>query len=231
MHRLVGYVTDTVGKYGAGALLHDVQCRMINSIVQFQILKGIVVRLQDISDPSFLDDAGMDARFADCDELMVYARAGQHALTPAFLSEARQRGDRCYALFDGSELAAYGWYSTLPTQIDDYFMLHFDPRWTYMYKGYTAPEYRGRRLHAIGMCRALREVTQEGQAGLVSWIASNNFASLRSSLRLGYRVFGDAWLLRAGGVSWAYTTPGCRQYAFRVESLEGGPGSSARKAF
>jgi len=58
MRRLVDYVTGTVGKYGAGALLHDVQCRLVNSVVQFQILKGIVVRLQDITDPSFLDDAG-----------------------------------------------------------------------------------------------------------------------------------------------------------------------------
>ena len=35
-------------------------------------------------------------------------------------------GDRCYALFDGERLAAYGWYSDLPTPIDEHFVLHFD---------------------------------------------------------------------------------------------------------
>ena len=48
-------------------------------------------------------------------------------------------GDRCYALFDGELLAAYGWYSDLPTPIDEHFVLHFDRAYTYMYAGYTLP--------------------------------------------------------------------------------------------
>jgi len=55
----------------------------------------------------------------------------------------RARGDRCYALFDGELLAAYGWYSDLPTPIDEHFVLHFDRTYTYMYGvGYTLPAYR-----------------------------------------------------------------------------------------
>jgi hypothetical protein len=231
MRRLYGYVTDTVVKYGVGALLLDVLSRLINKVVEFQILECVAIRLQDVSDPFFLDDGGMDARFADEEELLRFARTGKHDLTTSFVSEAMRRGDRCYAIFDGGELAAYGWYSNLPTQVDDHFTLHFDPRWTYMYKGYTAPGYRGRRLHAVGMCRALREVTAEGKAGLVSWIASNNFSSLHSCLRLGYRVFGKAWLLRAGGYGLTRTSAGCRPYGFEVEALAAGAGSSAKKAF
>jgi hypothetical protein len=50
-------------------------------------------------------------------------------------------------------------------------------------------------------------------------------------VRLGYRVFGEAWLLRAGGHGLARTSAGCRPYSFEVEVLAAGAGSSAKKAF
>jgi hypothetical protein len=86
-----------------------------------------------------------------------------------------------------------------------------------MYKGYTVPAYRGLRLHAVGMCRALREFTAEGKAGLISYVQSNNFASLRSVGRMGYRIFGTVFLVRVGGRFFAYSTSGCRDYDFWVE--------------
>ena len=131
-------------------------------------------------------------------------------------------GDRCYTLFDGERLAAYGWYSDLPTPIDEHFVLHFDRAYTYMYAGYTLPAYRGKRLHAVGMCRALRAITEEGKKGLISFVFSNNFASLQSVMRMGYRIFGEVYLFRAGNYCFAYATNGCRNYGFWVESPDPG---------
>ena len=195
---------------------------MLNKIVDLSVLRGMTVRLQDVPDPRFFDAQGLDARFVGEDELARFAAAGAHDLCADFLREARARGDRCYALFDGEALAAYGWYSSAATLIDGHFELHFDSRYTYMYKGYTVPEYRGRRLHAVGMCRALREFAEEGRKGLISWVYSNNFASLQSVARMGYRIFGNVYLLRVGGFSVARATRGCRAYGFRVEPLPQG---------
>ena len=68
--------------------------------------------------------------------------------------------------------------------------LHFSPEYVYMYKGFTHPNYRGQRLHAIGMNLALQEYLDRGYRGLVSYIESNNFSSLKSAYRVGYRDFG-----------------------------------------
>jgi hypothetical protein len=38
---------------------------------------------------------------------------------------------------------------------------------------------------------------------------------------MGYRLFGDVYLLRAAGRSFAYATPGCRPYGFRAEPVAG----------
>ena len=214
-------ILDNFRRYGLAAAAHDIGCRAAEKIVDFHILKGMSVRLHDVKDPRFFDAQGLDARFVRDDELARFARDGAHELSPGFLAEARARGDRCYALFDGAALAAYGWYSGLPTPIDESFVLHFDPAYTYMYKGYTVPAYRGRRLHAVGMCRALKAFTEEGRKGLVSWVYSNNFASLHSVARMGYRIFGNVYLLRAGSFSYAHATHGCRDYGFWIEAPTG----------
>ena len=217
--KAVGYIRDRVNKYGVSATLHDLQCRLVNQLVQFHILRGMTVRVQDVRDRSLFEARGFEARFVGEEELWKYARERAHEITAEFLGSALARGDRCYALFDGETLAAYGWYSDLRTPLDEHFVLHFGSGWTYMYKGYTMAAYRGKRLHAVGMCGALRALTDEGRKGLISCVASNNFASLHSVTRMGYRIFGDVYLLRAAGRSFSYATRGCHPYGFWVEPL------------
>jgi hypothetical protein len=214
----VRYVRESIRKYGVRATLHDIEYRVLNKIAYFRILEGMTVRLQDVKDPGLFEAPGFDARFVGADELASFASDPAYDLPIDFLRKARARGDRCYALFDGERLAAYGWYSDLPTPIDEHFVLHFDRAYTYMYAGYTLPAYRGKRLHAVGMCQALRAITAEGKKGLISNVLSNNFASLQSVTRMGYRIFGEVVLLRAGNHSYAYATRGCGKYGFWVES-------------
>ncbi len=214
--RAVDYVAATVRQYGAGALLHDLQIRLLNRLAQFQVLKGMTVRVPDVRDRSLFDARGFQCRFADAAELQQLARDEANQLSPDFLRLALSRGDRCYALFDGARLAAYGWYTQRPAPLDEHFTLHFGAGWTYMFKGYTLPAWRGKRLHAVGMCRALRAIADEGRQGLISCVASNNFASLQSVTRMGYRIFGAAALLRVAGRSMTWATPGCRKFGFRV---------------
>lgn len=214
--KAVDYLSDTARQYGIGAVLHDLQCRLLNKLAYFEVLKGMTVRVENVRDPGLFDAHGYQCRFADAAELQRLAQDDAHQISPDFLRHALARGDRCYALFDGARLAAYGWYTDRPAPLDEHFALYFDPGWTYMYKGYTLPAWRGQRLHAVGMCRALRALTDEGRNGLISCVASNNFASLQSVTRMGYRIFGQAYLLRAAGWSMTYATAGCRAYRFRV---------------
>jgi hypothetical protein len=233
IRRAAGYLGDSIRKYGVGATLHDLKCRLINKAVQFQILKGMTVRTRDVREPGLFKAPGFDARFLREGELWLYVQDPAHQMTPEFLSVARARGDRCYALVDlrQGNLAAYGWYSDRSTPLDRHFELHFDRAWAYMYKGYTMPAYRGKRLHAIGMCRALRALSGEGRKGLISCVASNNFASLHSVTRMGYRVFGDVYLLHAAGRSFTHATMGCRPYGFWVEPLPPARGVAAARDF
>jgi L-amino acid N-acyltransferase YncA len=209
---------DNRRRHGVGAALFDIGCVAMNRVARLQVLNGMAVQLGDVTDPQMFEaPPGFEGRFLEAEQMEEFARAGTCELDLPFVEAAVRRGDRCYAVFTEEALAAYGWYSQQPTRIDDNFTLHFDPAYAYMYKGYTLPAYRGKRLHAFGMCQALRAVTAEGLRGLVSYVAANNFASLKATSRMGYRSFGDIYLMRLAGRPFAYATAGCRPYDFWAE--------------
>ena len=157
--------------------------------------------------------------FLNSRELLTFAAEPKNELSRAFVEEALRQGDECYAICDGGKLAAYGWYSTRPTPIDPSDLtLHFADGYVYMYKGFTDRDYRGQRLHAIGMTRALQHYLDTGYKGIVSYVESTNFDSLKSCFRMGYDVFGSIYVVRLFGRYFTFSSPGCDKYEFRVST-------------
>lgn len=216
----INRIREQAKAFGTGAAIHDVQIRALNRVVPFQILKGMTAVVADV-DPKMFEAPGFETRFATREELLTSTANPEVAeeMSAAFVDEALERGDTCYGIFDGGVLASFGWYSNQPTPISSDLLLHFDPAWVYMYKGYTLPAYRGKRLHGIGMSLAMRAFTEQGSRGLISYVKSNNFQSLRSIARMGYRIFGDVYALRAFGRAFTWASPGCKAYDFHLEAL------------
>lgn len=144
-------------------------------------------------------------------------------MSETFLRQAFAKGDECYGFLDGSVLAAYGWYSTKPTDIDAPGMvLHFDDRYIYMYKGFTHVKYRGQRLHAIGMTQTLEAYLASGYKGILSYVEWNNFSSLKSCYRMGYSDFGNVYLTRLFGHYLTHSDRGSMNYGLHLGYASGG---------
>jgi acetyltransferase (GNAT) family protein len=207
---------DNVGAFGLAGTLHDLAVRTLNRTMVFRILRGVTI---DRVDPSFLAcPEPYQAMFLGEDRLREFAGDPANEMPAAFLDRALANGDECFGLIAGETLAAYGWYARKPTPLDlAGLSLHFDDPYVYMYKGFTHPRHRGRRLHAIGMTRALEHYLGRGLKGLVSYVESNNFASLKSCSRMGYVGFGSIYVLRIGGATFVGATSGCRPYGFHIE--------------
>lgn len=212
----IKYVRDTVTRYGVQAAATNIAYRAACKVIDVTILKGVSLTNNSLDRTYVEEDAGYRWRFLDGDTLRraVRRRGAALEMDEAFLDDALARGDRCYGALDGDTIAAYGWYSTIPTPITDDMILHFDSAYAYMYKGYTLREYRGKRLHGIGMARAMDAYVREGRRGLVSVVDAANFASLRSCYRLGYRSFGQLVYARIAGRYFTYATGGCEEYSF-----------------
>jgi hypothetical protein len=215
---------DTLRRHGAARALHDWALKAVNSVVVLKILRGVWI---ERADPIFLQCPERYSRgFLPAEAIRKFARAPENGLSEDFVEEALSKGDECFGICDGGTLASYGWYSTTPTRIDppDLF-LRFSGDYIYMYKGFTHPRYRGQRLHAIGMTLALQHYLSAGSRGLVSYIESNNFDSLKSTFRMGYMEFGSVYVLKIFGRCLSYRSRRCKRFDFGIEPL---PESSRR---
>jgi hypothetical protein len=202
-------------RHGFKNTLYAIALKAINSVFVLRILRGVYVQAPDAS---FLEcPEGFSAEFLSTQTLREYARDSKTELSDAFVDEALGRGGQCYALREGRTLAAYGWYSSGSTSVGiGDLVLAFDPRYVYMYKGFTDTRYRGQRLHAIGMTRALQHYKNSRYEGLVSYVEAHNFDSLKSCARMGYHVFGSIYVTRIFGRYFAFSSPGCNRFDFRL---------------
>ncbi|HKY34215.1 MAG TPA: GNAT family N-acetyltransferase [Candidatus Polarisedimenticolia bacterium] len=204
---------------GVAGAVFDLGYRIANRSGRLMVLQMMKVTMESL-DPEFLARGAPWERFQG--SFLDEAAVRRHGIDPAnemaprFLEEALAKRDRCYALMDGDRLAAYGWYSTRETALGDGLTLSYGPQWVYMYKGFTHPAYRGLRLHARGMAGALQATASEGYRGLLSFVEANNFSSLRSVHRMGYRDIGRIVVLGILGRHWISVAPECRPYGLEL---------------
>jgi RimJ/RimL family protein N-acetyltransferase len=164
-------------------------------------------------------DAAFTSRFLSADEIRAFAGLPENRMPARFVERALATGDLCYGVLDGGELASFGWYARTPTPAVGEVVVGFDARDAYMYHGYTKPAYRGRRLHGLGLARALLALAERGVPRVVSAAEATNWATRRSARRVGFRQTG--WVVRIGwrrhAVVWC--SPGCARAGMRVDAL------------
>ena len=209
-------VVRTARSHGKSSAFYDVAFRGLNKCVYYRVLQCLVI--EDINQKCMALPPQFRFVKLELSDLMKFSGNSEHELKPGFIHGSLEKGDECYAILDGDALASYGWYSRRPTLLDnEELMLRFDGSYVYMYKGLTLAAYRGQRLHAIGMTRALAAYKCMGYRGLISYVESNNFDSLRSCYRMGYKDCGLIRVVRVGGKYFVRRQSSCDQYGLGVD--------------
>ena len=211
--------------YGVLRTAEDVAIRAVNRVMVFKALKCI--KIEEVSQEFLNCDEKYRGLFLEQDRLRDFAAHPEYELSLSFLDRAFEKGDQCYGFLDGNVLAAYGWYSSRPTETGWLGLeVRFGPEYVYMYKGFTHARHRGKRLHAIGMTRALAAYLARGYKGILSYVEWNNFGSLRSCYRMGYHTFGNIYAAGVSEKHLMYCDSGCRAIGFRLAPADAGAGSS-----
>ena len=217
VYKIRDFIRNDLENLGLATTLYDAAFRAINYLTYFTVLKCMTISAVD---PHYLKrNNRYSYMFLDPNMLFQFAKNLDYDLPEEFLQQELKKGDECYAILDGDTLASYGWYSNKPTNVSDALRLHFSNAYIYMYKGYTHNNYRGQRLHAIGMTLALKEYLSRGLKGIVSYVESTNFSSLKSVYRMGYQDVGKIYILKIFGKYLVYRTKGCREYGVWLERL------------
>ena len=215
MSSILQKIRRKLARHGLWNSLQQLVLRLLRSTLQFRVLRGVHLEQPD---PAFLGCASRyTSGFQTVRTLRRFAVAPANELSHSFLREALRKGDACYALCEGPKLVSSGWYSTQPTTIESGLVLHFAPGYVYMYKGLTREAYRGQRLYAVGVTRALEHYLAQGARGFVSYVDAANLDSLKSCVRMGYRVFGSIYVLSLFGRHFVFSSRGCRAFGFRLE--------------
>jgi hypothetical protein len=158
-----------------------------------------------------------ECRLLEDAEVLELARDPENQMSDAFLDGALRKSDACFGILDRDVLASFGWYSNRATDFHRTLRVRFDPRYLYMYHGYTRPTHRGQNLHGIGLARACAALCARGYAGVVTIAERVNFASLVSARRVGYRDCGTAVIVGAGTRARVFQTRTPRRFALRLE--------------
>lgn len=210
-----GFYRDLSTRHGAARVLAHGAYRAIGRLTGLTVWNMMAAELDQIERSN--SGAGAEAQQLEASEVAPYARLPENsALADDAFLIAASRGDRCFGFLEGDLLAHFGWYSIRPTVVFDMgtrFVLHFDSRaWVYVHNCFTHPAHRGRKLHGRATLSAARALRREGYRGLLARVAWNNFASLKSFERMGFRTVG--YVVRVDGRP-PLLTPGCRPYGLR----------------
>ena len=72
----------------------------------------------------------------------------------------------------------------------------------FIYKAYTSPEHRGRKLYESGMLFVLAEMRKGDLTELVGYAHENKDVSRKGLARLAFDSAGQVWQLRASALRW-----------------------------
>ena len=207
--------------FGLRATLRAFAVHALRKMIPCDVLRAMSITA---GRPEFtVPPPGLTAGFVDRRVLDRLTSDATYELPSAFVDDALGKGDECYAIAAGARVVAYGWYAHTPTRLDDDLRVCFDSAYVYMYKGLTLDAYRGRRLHAVAKTRALHVYRARGFKGLVQCVDADNLRSLKSAYRMGYVDFGWVVAVRILGRCFAWTSPGCAAFGFRVQPLRRAP--------
>ena len=169
-------------------------------------------------------DGGLDVRRMTREELYQLADSLPSEIDRPFIDAALERGDFCTAAFDGNTVAAFVWRSFSTAPHGHGLWVGFEKPYRYGYKAYTLPAYRGRHLQDPTAIVSDQECLANGFTYALSYVAIQNFPSIRSDMRRGNRLVGFAGYVRLFGRAFPFRWPGVRKHGFRfyTPAAEGG---------
>lgn len=191
---------ETYSRFGFRSVVRSIIDRFGRMAFGMQVVEVVWLdsdglKLNLDADPKF------EFRFLKAEEVAGFATDPANDLDAGMADRAAGGRDLCFAALCDGRLAAYGWYALDSIEAEHNFGVAMSYRSTvaYMYKGFTHPEFRGARLHGLGMGLALRNLAMFGVSSLVSTVGWTNDASMKSCDRLGYERLGR--IVTTGGDS------------------------------
>jgi hypothetical protein len=152
--------------------------------------------LSAIAEPRW--DDTYEFRQLAADDVYRLAADPANDLTHDIALRLAESKHRCFAAFDGPNLACYTWCATSNVGSEDTLCIPLAlPGGTcYLFRSFALPAYRGRGIYMLMTQRVLAEFGRLGSREAIALIEYGNVASMRSHTRIGLWPYG--WIMRLG---------------------------------
>jgi GNAT superfamily N-acetyltransferase len=208
------YFLSHARRFGVGATAHYVAWRAADRFFGYMPYRCLVRPASGRRTCGGREFEGVECRELALGDFALAVADGQYDVTERFLSEANAEKYACFGAFSQNRLVGYAFASTRPTNIDADFRFHVPQGCLYSFKGFTLPEWRGKRIRALLMGAQQRLCDRRGLKGVVALSAATNYPSLISFDRLGFRSI----------FSFAIVGKGQRRWLARGRNASGGGG-------
>lgn len=193
----------------------------LGRVFMLKILYCIKLDLQAIDSKSFPAASKFQMARLEPAELIRKDNLEEYQMSAGFLKEMQQKGDICYGVMRNGRLASYCWYSHKPTLLfEGDLELKFSAKCMYVYKVYTHPDFRGRRLVAFGMSNATRELSKQGCDCLVSIVEVDNFSMMKAMVRMGWETTGKFICFKFFKKHHVFSTGRIKDFGFDLHAVK-----------
>ncbi len=176
-------------------------------------LARVSIRPLDASSVATDLNNSVSTRVATRQDLMRAAQDTSIDFDQDFIDGAFDRGDKCFAAFDGTRMVSYEWISYSTTPLDNGLWVAFEKPYRYGYKSFTLPEYRGRHLRSQNLPD--RFCIERGYRYAIAFIETHNFASIRWAERRNNKVVGFVGYVKLFDKAYPFRSPGAKKHTFR----------------
>ena len=189
----------TAGRNSLGlfARLQSLAYRIIRKALHLHVYHMVAI---DTTFAVPIKDRQTEYRFLKSDEIERFVGEADNDLDENIHRRLVSGLDSCFAAISGGKLLGYCWYATdsIEAQHAGGLPLSFPPTCAYFYKAYTHPNYRGRSINQTVILSALEEFAKRGVERVFGFVEINNWSSLRSCDRTGFRRIGRLVALGRG---------------------------------
>ncbi|KAA3618664.1 MAG: hypothetical protein DWQ05_06800 [Calditrichaeota bacterium] len=181
---------------GLKGILIDLVIRFVNLFTYFKVLHCLAIEEAVLHHEIKELNLQYQDKFLSSDEVDKYVHIETTRLPDYVAEDGINKKDECLGLLDNGNLINYCWYSDLPTRLCANLEIHFSADYKYAYRSFTIVPFRGQRLQGLNLYRALKYYQKKGYKGVVAYVDSNNFNSLRSLNHLGFQIFERVMIIK-----------------------------------
>lgn len=171
--------------------------RLINKLITLKIFHCIVIKSNMIKRKYYDSNNQFQLTIFEPNFWDRFANLDDYKLNKDYLDKACGKNDMCFGFFDNGYIASYTWYATKTSDMfDGDLKIKFSDEYVLAHRTFTHPNYRGRRLHALGIAQGLKLLSRDNYKGILGIVEANNFSSLKGISHFGNEEFGIIFCLK-----------------------------------